>query len=211
MAQLPSVGAALEECALSALLQYAKNLQASLNQFAGLADPMLKGGEPREGEAPAEPEPAQTVASLQGADSAGASPFRGSSSRTDMQAFVADLKQAEELLAFEAAQATEAERWTKQLGPAFQGVSTDWDGLRKAITWTRRLRECVAIDARWRRRGDMDSGCHGDAPCFSRVASRARTIPARFAQPRISLRRARSATRWQTAARATAGSCFRIA
>jgi Protein of unknown function (DUF4011) len=134
MQQLPSAGSALEECALSALLQYAKNLQASLNQFAGLADSLLKGSQagpiPREGEAPAEPEPAR--------GSAGASPSRG-----DMQAFMADLKQAEELLAFEAAQATEAERWTKQLGPGFQGVSTDWDALRKAITWTRRLRECV--------------------------------------------------------------------
>ena len=60
-----------------------------------------------------------------------------------MQAFVADLKQAEELLAWEASQATEAERWTKEFGPAFQGVGTDWDSLRKALTWTRRLRECL--------------------------------------------------------------------
>ncbi len=108
MAHSPIGGAPFEECALSALLQYAKNLQASLNQFASLADPLLGSAEP-----------------------------------ADMQAFVADLKQAEELLAFEAAQATEAERWTKQLGPAFQGVGTDWDALRKAITWTRRVRDCV--------------------------------------------------------------------
>src|SRR5262249_35552205 len=79
---------------------------SALNQFAGLADPLLGAAPP-----------------------------------ADMQAFVADLKQAEELLAFEASQATEAERWTGLLGPAFQGVGTDWDALRKAITWTRRVRE----------------------------------------------------------------------
>ena len=57
-----------------------------------------------------------------------------------MQTFLADLKQAEELLAWEASQATEAERWTKLFGPAFQGVGTDWDRLRKAITWARKIR-----------------------------------------------------------------------
>jgi REase_MTES_1575/AAA domain len=72
-----------------------------------------------------------------------ADPVLGAGPPGDMQAFVADLQQAEELLAFEASQATEAERWTKQLGPAFQGVGTDWDNLRKAITWTRRVRECL--------------------------------------------------------------------
>ena len=108
MAHLPGVGEPLDECSLSALTQYAKNLQAALNQFAGLADPLLAAAPP-----------------------------------ADVQALLADLKQAEELLAWEAAQATEAERWTKQLGPAFQGVGTDWDGLRKAITWTRRVRECL--------------------------------------------------------------------
>ncbi len=108
MTRVPGVGAALDECALSALAQYAKELQAALNQFAGLADPLLGAAPP-----------------------------------ADVQAFGADLKQAEELLAFEAAQATEAERWTKLLGPAFQGVATDWDSLRKAITWTRRVRDCV--------------------------------------------------------------------
>jgi hypothetical protein len=109
MANLPGTGAPLDDSALSALMAYAKNLQASMNQFAGLADPLL-----------------------------------GTNVPVDMQAFIADLKQAEELLAFEAAQATEAERWSTQLGPAFQGVGTDWDALRRAITWTRRLRECVA-------------------------------------------------------------------
>ena len=40
--------------------------------------------------------------------------------------------------AFEAAQATEADRWSKRFGPVFQGVNTDWEVLRKAIIWTRR-------------------------------------------------------------------------
>ena len=109
MTRLPGVGVPLEECALSALMQYAKDLQTSLNQFAGLSDPVLGAAPP-----------------------------------ADMQAFLADLKQAEELLAWEASQATEAERWTKQFGPAFAGVGTDWDSLRKAITWTRLVREVVA-------------------------------------------------------------------
>jgi hypothetical protein len=65
----------------------------------------------------------------------------GASPPLDMRTLVADLKQAEELLTFEASQATEAERWTKQFGPAFQGVGTDWDALRKAIIWTRSIRE----------------------------------------------------------------------
>jgi hypothetical protein len=108
MAQMPGVGAPFEECSLSAVLRYAKDLQNSLNQFAGLADPLLGAAPP-----------------------------------VDTQAFVADLKQAEDLLKFEATQATEAERWTRLLGPAFQGVGTDWESLRKAITWTKRVRDCV--------------------------------------------------------------------
>ncbi len=110
MDMLPSVGKSMDECALSALGHYARDLQAALNQFAALADPLH-----------------------------GAAPL------SDMTAFVADVKQAEELLAWEAAQATETERWTKQLGPAFQGVSTDWDALRKALVWTRRVRETLAV------------------------------------------------------------------
>ena len=53
-------------------MQYAKNLQAVVNQFGGLADPLLGANPP-----------------------------------ADMAAFRADLKQAEELLAWEASQATE--------------------------------------------------------------------------------------------------------
>lgn len=106
MDRLASVGARFDECALSALTQYAKDVQASLNLFAGLADSVL-----------------------------------GAALPADMQAFGADLGQAEELLAFEASQATEADRWGKEFGPAFQGVGTDWDNLRKAIIWARSLRE----------------------------------------------------------------------
>src|SRR5262249_12132975 len=62
MQQLPGVGSPFEECSLSALGNYVKVLQSALNQFAGLADPLLGAAPP-----------------------------------ADMQAFVADLKQAEEL------------------------------------------------------------------------------------------------------------------
>lgn len=112
MLAIPRLGVPLDEASLSALNQYAKDLQAALNQFAGLADPLL-----------------------------------GTTPPADMAAFVADLKQAEELLAWEASQATEAERWSKQLGSAFQGVGTDWDALRKALTWTRRLRDAFGAAA----------------------------------------------------------------
>jgi hypothetical protein len=108
MSQLPALPYPLEECSLTALTQYAKDLQTALNQFAGLADPVL---------ATAPPADAQTLAG--------------------------DLKQAEELLTWEASQATEAERWSQQLGPAFQGVSTQWDALRRSIHWARSIRECI--------------------------------------------------------------------
>lgn len=105
-ASLPSVNAPLDDVALSALLQVAKQLQAALNQFGGLADPLL-----------------------------------GTNPPTDMEAFLADLRQAEELLGWERAQATEAARHAKLFGPGFQGVGTEWDHLRKALTWTRLVRE----------------------------------------------------------------------
>jgi very-short-patch-repair endonuclease len=38
---MPGMGHPLEECAVSAVVQYAKDLQASLNRFASLADPVL--------------------------------------------------------------------------------------------------------------------------------------------------------------------------
>jgi hypothetical protein len=60
----------------------------------------------------------------------------------DVPGLLADLKQAEEVRAFEASQEAEAKRWTSRFGPAFQGVTTDWDALRKAIGWARRVREC---------------------------------------------------------------------
>ena len=107
-ALMPGVGASMDDCSLSALVQYAKNLQAALNHFGALADPLLGANPP-----------------------------------ADMRAFVADLKQAEEMQAWEASQATEAESWSKQLGPAFQGVGTDWDVLRKCIHWARSVRECL--------------------------------------------------------------------
>lgn len=107
--RMPTVSARFEECSLSALGQYARDLQSALNQFAGLSDSILGAAPP-----------------------------------ADMPALVADIKQAEELLAFEAAQATDAERWAKAFGPAYRGVETDWDGLRKALGWARSIRECVA-------------------------------------------------------------------
>jgi hypothetical protein len=38
---LPGVGAPLEDCSLSALQQYARDLQAALNALAAASDPLL--------------------------------------------------------------------------------------------------------------------------------------------------------------------------
>jgi hypothetical protein len=108
MGRLPGLGERLEACALSAVVQYAKDLQTALNQFATLADPVLR----------------QTVPA-------------------DVPAFLIDLKQAEDVRAFEASQEAEARRWAARFGAGFQGVSTDWEALRKALTWTRRVSDCV--------------------------------------------------------------------
>src|SRR5262249_61142299 len=56
-------------------------------------------------------------------------------------ALVEDLKRAEGVRAFEATQETESQRWASRFGPLFQGVATDWNALRKAITSVRRLRD----------------------------------------------------------------------
>src|SRR5262249_28359107 len=61
----------------------------------------------------------------------------------DMPGLVADLKQAEDVRAFEASQEAEARRWRERFGPAFQGVGTDWDALRRTLTWPGRVRECL--------------------------------------------------------------------
>src|SRR5258708_25972610 len=108
MAHLPGVGERLEECALSVLVHYAKDLQAALNQFAALTDSVLRHAAPG-----------------------------------DVPELAEDLKQAEDVRAFEASQQAEAHRWAERFGAAFQGVGTDWDALRKTLTWTRRVRECL--------------------------------------------------------------------
>ncbi len=61
----------------------------------------------------------------------------------DVPSLIADLKQAEEVRAFEASQQAEVQRWTARFGTAFQGVATDWDGMRRTLTWTRRVQECL--------------------------------------------------------------------
>lgn len=112
--ELPGAGEALEECAISALLQYARDTQAALNQLGAVTDPVLS-------RAPAQP--------------------------PDLATLAADLHQAEELLALEATQETESQRWKERLGAAFQGTATNWDALRKSLTWVRRLRECFKNSA----------------------------------------------------------------
>lgn len=130
--QLPGVGARFDEAAISALARYAKEVQASLNQFAGLADSVL------------------------------ASP------PADMQTFIGDLKQAEELLAFEASKATDAERWSSQFGPAYQGVGTDWDSLRRSLVWARSIRE---------RLGAMQGGAKAPAVSSEALLRAAAGVP----------------------------------
>jgi hypothetical protein len=105
---MPGTGQPLEESALSAVNVFARDLQAALNQFAAVADPVLT-------QAPARPPDAVTLA--------------------------ADLREAEEVRSWEATQSTEGPRWQERLGPGFQGIATDWDPLRKALAWTRRVHD----------------------------------------------------------------------
>jgi len=113
--KLPGSGVPLEESALSVLLDYARNLQAKLNQFAVAADPVL---------AHTRTPPADAVTLL------------------------SDLRQIEELRALEKTQEQDNARWARRLGPDFKGVSTDWKVLRKALTWTTRMRESFKTAAR---------------------------------------------------------------
>jgi very-short-patch-repair endonuclease len=58
----------------------------------------------------------------------------------DFATLVDDLRQAEELLKFEASQETEAAAWYERFGDLFDGVESDWDKLRKSIAFARKLR-----------------------------------------------------------------------
>ena len=118
---LPGTGQPLEESAVSVLLQYAKDLQTSLNHFATLADPVLT---------------------------------RAKSQPPDAVTLVADLREAELLQKQEALQETENQKWAARFGPAFHGMQTDWNVLRKALTWTLRVREhFAAASPDWQPRG----------------------------------------------------------
>jgi very-short-patch-repair endonuclease len=108
---LPGSAAPLEESALSVLNQYAKDLQASLNQFGSLTDPVLA---------------------------------RAKSPPPDAVTLVEDLKQAERMAALEASEERDAQKWAERFGPAFRGVATDWNALRKALSWVVRVRELFA-------------------------------------------------------------------
>jgi len=55
-------------------------------------------------------------------------------------ALVDDLRQAEELLKFEATQETEAAAWHERFGELFDAIDTDWDKLKKSIAFARKLR-----------------------------------------------------------------------
>jgi very-short-patch-repair endonuclease len=59
----------------------------------------------------------------------------------DLAALVSDLKQAEELLHAEAEQETEAALYKARFGAAFKGAETNWDGLRRTVSWAQRLRD----------------------------------------------------------------------
>jgi very-short-patch-repair endonuclease len=109
--QLPGTGAPLEESALSALNQYAKDLQTSLNQFGSLTDPVLA---------------------------------RAKAPPPDAVTLVEDLKQAEGMAALEASEEQDSRRWAERFGPGFHGVATDWNALRKALSWVVRVRELFA-------------------------------------------------------------------
>jgi hypothetical protein len=62
----------------------------------------------------------------------------------DVATLLADLHEAGRLHATEATEATESARWSKQLGPNFQGTATDWVGMRRSLAWTQRLKALFA-------------------------------------------------------------------
>ena len=101
-------------------MQYAKDLQSSLNHFASLADPVLT---------------------------------RAKSQPPDAVTLVADLREAELLTKQESLQESENQKWAGRFGPGFHGLETDWVALRKALTWTVRVREhFAAASADWQPR-----------------------------------------------------------
>jgi very-short-patch-repair endonuclease len=114
MEALPGTGQPLEESAVSALLEYARNLQSSLNHFALLTDPVLT---------------------------------RAPSAPPDAVALVHDLHEAEKLREQEALGEAENARWAARFGPGFKALATDWSAMRKAMTWTIRVREHFAAAA----------------------------------------------------------------
>jgi very-short-patch-repair endonuclease len=59
----------------------------------------------------------------------------------DMTSVVGDLWEARKLLDAEAQQQTEAELWRQLFGNFFTGADTDWEKLRRTLSWTRRLRD----------------------------------------------------------------------
>ena len=63
---------------------------------------------------------------------------------------MADFREAESLREQEALDGKDRTKWTAKFGLAFQGMTTDWPALRKALTWTIRVREhFAAADPDW--------------------------------------------------------------
>jgi very-short-patch-repair endonuclease len=143
MEALPGTGQPLEESAVSALLEHAKKLQASLNHFGHLADRVLT-------RAPAPPPDAVTL--------------------------VNDLHEAEKLRQQEALGETENAQWAARFGPGFQGLTTDWNALRKSLTWTIRVREHFATAAPdWQARPAQPAG--ESKPMANQIPAGAAGIP----------------------------------
>ena len=63
---------------------------------------------------------------------------RSLSKPPDAVTLVADLHQAEDVRAFEASHEAEGKKWQTRLGKGFQGLTTDWSALAKALNWAKR-------------------------------------------------------------------------
>lgn len=59
----------------------------------------------------------------------------------DLTSLVHDLREAQALRDAEAQQQTEAASLQVRFGERFKGPDTDWDGLRRTVSWARRLRD----------------------------------------------------------------------
>ena len=82
----------------------------------------------------------------------------------------------------ESIDASQSTKWADRFGPVFQGMATDWNALRKALTWTLRVRRAfTAASPDWQPKpGDAKAAATPMAsppPAFVQLEPRERMRP----------------------------------